>query len=119
MRMGASRGGAGRNSLSGRSGAYPGDLDDTSAEHLAKTGAPSRAEITDAAMGERAESVMLNKGPHLAQAVQLPDDILCRIKTHQSKKAHAYTGSICLPFRARNFCAVKANPRLSPGISRN
>jgi pyruvate kinase len=29
-------------------------------ENLAKTGAPSRAEITDAAMGERAECVMLN-----------------------------------------------------------
>ena len=34
-------------------------------ESLAKKGLPSRAEITDAAMGERAECVMLNKGPHL------------------------------------------------------
>ena len=32
-------------------------------ENLAKDGMPSRAEITDAAMGERAECVMLNKGP--------------------------------------------------------
>jgi pyruvate kinase len=32
-------------------------------ESLAKTGMPSRSEITDAAMGERAECVMLNKGP--------------------------------------------------------
>ena len=32
-------------------------------EGLAKTGYPSRAEVTDAAMGERAECVMLNKGP--------------------------------------------------------
>ena len=32
-------------------------------EQLAKTGRPSRAEITDAAMSERAECVMLNKGP--------------------------------------------------------
>ena len=31
-------------------------------ENLAKTGIPSRAEITDAAMSERAECVMLNKG---------------------------------------------------------
>jgi hypothetical protein len=45
-------------------------------ESLAKTGTPSRAEITDAAMGERAECVMLNKGPHLAQAVRVFDDIL-------------------------------------------
>ena len=56
-------------------------------ENLAKTGAPSRAEITDAAMGERAECVMLNKGPHLAQAVQVLDDILCRMEAHQSKKS--------------------------------
>ena len=33
-------------------------------ETLAKEGMPSRAEITDAAMGHRAECVMLNKGPH-------------------------------------------------------
>jgi pyruvate kinase len=56
-------------------------------ENLAKTGAPSRAEITDAAMGERAECVMLNKGPHLVQAVQVLDDILCRMEAHQSKKS--------------------------------
>ena len=56
-------------------------------EGLAKRGAPSRAEITDAAMGERAECVMLNKGPHLAQAVQVLDDILCRMEAHQSKKS--------------------------------
>ncbi len=31
-------------------------------EGLAKTGQPSRAEITDAVVGERAECVMLNKG---------------------------------------------------------
>jgi hypothetical protein len=31
-------------------------------ESLAKTGMPSRAEVTDAAMSERAECVMLNKG---------------------------------------------------------
>jgi pyruvate kinase len=56
-------------------------------ESLAKTGAPSRGEITDAAMGERAECVMLNKGPHVAQAVQVLDDILCRMEAHQSKKS--------------------------------
>ena len=34
-------------------------------ESLAKEGIASRAEITDAAMGHRAEAVMLNKGPHI------------------------------------------------------
>ncbi|HVO22500.1 MAG TPA: pyruvate kinase [Candidatus Margulisiibacteriota bacterium] len=56
-------------------------------ENLAKKGVPSRAEITDAAMGERAECVMLNKGPHLVDAVRVLDDILCRMEAHQSKKS--------------------------------
>lgn len=55
-------------------------------EHLAKDGAPSRAEITDAAMGERAECVMLNKGPHVVAAVRTLDDILRRMEGHQHKK---------------------------------
>jgi pyruvate kinase len=55
-------------------------------EHLAKEGAPSRAEITDAAMGERAECVMLNKGPHIVKAVCVLDDILRRMEGHQHKK---------------------------------
>jgi len=55
-------------------------------ENLAKEGFPSRAEITDAAMGDRAECVMLNKGPHVLDAVRVLDDILGRMQTHQSKK---------------------------------
>jgi len=55
-------------------------------EGLAKNGVPSRAEVTDAAMGERAECVMLNKGPHILAAVSALDDILRRMEEHQSKK---------------------------------
>ncbi|HZU95094.1 MAG TPA: pyruvate kinase [Planctomycetota bacterium] len=55
-------------------------------EGLAKKGKPSRSEITDAAMGVRAECVMLNKGPHVVQAVRTLDDILHRMERHQSKK---------------------------------
>lgn len=55
-------------------------------ESLAKQGLPSRAEITDAAMGHRAECVMLNKGPHIATAVQVLDGILRRMQAHQDKK---------------------------------
>jgi pyruvate kinase len=55
-------------------------------ESLAQKGLASRAEITDAAMGERAECVMLNKGPHILEAVRVLDDILRRMQTHQSKK---------------------------------
>ena len=56
-------------------------------ESLAKKGLPSRAEITDAAMGERAECVMLNKGPYLCDAVEALDDILQRMQDHQVKKS--------------------------------
>jgi len=55
-------------------------------ENLAKNGLPSRAEITDAAMGERAECVMLNKGPYIVNTVRVLDDILQRMEEHQSKK---------------------------------
>ena len=55
-------------------------------EQLAKSGLPSRAEISDAAMGERAECVMLNKGPHIEDAVVVLDDILCRMAEHHYKK---------------------------------
>ena len=56
-------------------------------ESLAKKGLPSRAEITDAAMGGRAECVMLNKGPHLCDAVAALDDILQRMQDHRVKKS--------------------------------
>ena len=55
-------------------------------ETLAKTGLPSRAEITDAAMAVRAECVMLNKGPHILEAVRVLRDILDRMRDHQMKK---------------------------------
>jgi pyruvate kinase len=56
-------------------------------ENLAKTGIPSRAEITDAAMSGRAECVMLNKGPHIVDAVNVLDNILQRMAAHQTKKS--------------------------------
>ena len=55
-------------------------------ESLARTGRPSRAEVTDAAMGERAECVMLNKGEHILEAVKALDSILARMEAHQVKK---------------------------------
>lgn len=55
-------------------------------ESLAKEGMPSRAEITDAAMGHRAECVMLNKGPYVVNAVRVLNDILQRMQAHQTKK---------------------------------
>jgi pyruvate kinase len=55
-------------------------------EGLTKTGLPTRAEVTDAAMGVRAECVMLNKGPHVGVAVSALDSILRRMQSHQAKK---------------------------------
>jgi len=55
-------------------------------ENLVKTGIPSRAEITDAAMAERAECVMLNKGTFVAEAITILDDVLTRMQEHQLKK---------------------------------
>jgi pyruvate kinase len=56
-------------------------------ESLSKKGMPSRSEITDAAMGERAECVMLNKGPYAVDAVRALADILKRMQAHQEKKS--------------------------------
>jgi pyruvate kinase len=56
-------------------------------DSLVKEGSASRAEMTDAAMGQRAECVMLNKGPHLAEAVAFLDGVLHRMDRHQHKKS--------------------------------
>lgn len=56
-------------------------------ETLAKKGGRSRPEITDAAMGARAECVMLNKGPYILQAVDVLDSILTAMQESQIKKS--------------------------------
>lgn len=55
-------------------------------ETMAKRGAQSRPEITDAAMGVRAECVMLNKGPYIVDTLRILNNILVRMETHQRKK---------------------------------
>lgn len=55
-------------------------------EEMARTGMPSRAEVTDAAMSGRAECVMLNKGPYIVEAVDFLGEVLERMNAHQSKK---------------------------------
>jgi pyruvate kinase len=55
-------------------------------ETLANTGLSTRAEITDAAMGVRAECVMLNKGPYIVDAIGTLDDILQRMQGHRRKR---------------------------------
>lgn len=55
-------------------------------ETLSKEGYSSRAEVTDAAMAERAECVMLGRGPYVVEAVASLDGILRRMEAHQMKK---------------------------------
>lgn len=55
-------------------------------ENLAKTGIPTRAEISDAAQGALAECVMLNKGPYINDAIRVLKDVLIRMEGHSFKK---------------------------------
>ncbi|MDF2458831.1 MAG: pyruvate kinase [Nitrospira sp.] len=79
-------------------------------ETLAKEGMPSRAEITDAAMGDRAECVMLNKGPHVVNAVRVLDDILRRMQEHQAKKR-----AMLRELRLAHALPADAGPGADPG----
>jgi pyruvate kinase len=51
-----------------------------------RDGVASRAEMTDAAMAQGAECVMLNKGPYLAEGVAFLRDVLTRMDRHHVKK---------------------------------
>jgi pyruvate kinase len=55
-------------------------------DQLARTGRPSRAEVTDAARAARAECIMLNKGPHIVAAISTLLDIDHRMRSHQHKQ---------------------------------
>ncbi|MCB9326537.1 MAG: hypothetical protein H6571_22580 [Lewinellaceae bacterium] len=55
-------------------------------ETLAKKGVPTRAEITDSAMGQRAQCVMLNKGPYIETTIRMLDKILRRAQHFQKNK---------------------------------
>ena len=55
-------------------------------DDLVKDGLPSRAETTDAAMAQRAECVMLNKGPHVVEAIGFLTDLFGKMSRHQAKK---------------------------------
>lgn len=55
-------------------------------ESLAKDGLPTRAEVTDAASAVNAECAMLNKGPHITEAVRFLSGLLERAGENHSKK---------------------------------
>jgi pyruvate kinase len=60
-------------------------------DQFVRDGVGNRAEMTDAAMGQGAECVMLNKGPHLAEGVAFLRDVLTRMERHHSKRFARYT----------------------------
>jgi pyruvate kinase len=51
-------------------------------DSMVRHGTPTRAEITDAAMGARAEALMLNKGPNLTATVHILHTIAHRVEAH-------------------------------------
>jgi pyruvate kinase len=55
-------------------------------DRLAKKGMPTRAEISDAVMAERAECVMLNKGPYIVEAIRTLESVLQSMQGVQRKK---------------------------------
>lgn len=72
---------------------------------LARTGVPSRAEVTDAAASVAAECVMLNKGPFVDEAVRVLVDILGRMEKHHYKKR-----SLFRKLRVSTFAAPLRRP---------
>lgn len=54
-------------------------------ESLTKSGVPTRSEITDAALAQRAECVMLNKGEYIEKAVTVLDSILKKMQRNRYK----------------------------------
>lgn len=56
-------------------------------ESLVKRGMPTRGEFTDAAMAERAECVMLNKGSYIGEGITVLDNVLTRMESHKQKRS--------------------------------
>lgn len=59
-------------------------------ETMAKSGLPTRAEMIDAAFGQRAECVMLNKGKHILEAVKMLSLILGSEERRHLKKRQIF-----------------------------
>ena len=60
-------------------------------DQFVRDGVANRAEMTDAAMAQGAECVMLNKGSHLSEGVAFLSDVLARMERHHAKKFARYT----------------------------
>jgi pyruvate kinase len=58
-------------------------------ENLAKTGIPTRAEISDVVLGVQAECIMLNKGKYILEAIKTLKNILIKIEPNSFKNKHS------------------------------
>jgi pyruvate kinase len=58
-------------------------------ENLNKTGLATRAEVTDASFGMKADGILLNKGPHTIQTIRILKEILARKRNLYFKKQPA------------------------------
>jgi len=80
-------------------------------EAMARTGMPTRAEITDAAMGARAEVVMLNKGPNITATVRTLREIVDRMRSGHPGGIQAHDPLLsCVSFRGN--CGVEQEESL-------
>jgi pyruvate kinase len=61
-------------------------------DSLARTGVPTRGDVTDAVAASRAEAVMLNKGPFMDSVLAFVDDVFARHAAHHSKQMHTLRG---------------------------
>lgn len=77
-------------------------------ENLAKMGAPSRAAITDAAMGERPECVILNKGPPSGSCPSAGRHRLPNAGAPKQEERRNTPVALVCRGRARNFRPVNA-----------
>ncbi|MEP7321918.1 MAG: pyruvate kinase [Saprospiraceae bacterium] len=59
-------------------------------ENLNKTGIATRSEVTDAAHSAMAECVMINKGDHIMEVIDMLKNILNRIGGHHVKKRYTF-----------------------------
>ncbi|GAB5408325.1 MAG: hypothetical protein BalsKO_06900 [Balneolaceae bacterium] len=59
-------------------------------ENLAKTGIPSRSELTDVASSLKADCVMLNKGAYILDAVHLLHKILSDMNSYRDKDVRMF-----------------------------
>lgn len=55
-------------------------------------------------MAQRAECVMLNKGPHLVEAIRFLSEVFARMDRHQAKKSARFGPLHSWPVSGQSLC---------------